>query len=299
MAYLAHPTHYSPAEFRTLLAGLKFARGWKPAFPTLHNTGVPSLKQWLAMGATPQERWGANLNAYYKGLGWHAGPHLVVCPDYVWVLSDLEQDGVSVSCWNHQTLGIEMVGNFETGGDDFASGYGAKVRDGAVFVLAALCEKFGRDIAEPLHFHRECVKDHHACPGSRVSKPEIVQRVHALLEGWGQVRTNGAPAPAPSPRPVRPTQASDQGLTSDRIIVTNSQVKLIACGFSCGAAGADGDLGPATSAAIAAVRKAHGLPAGGHDDAFRTALASAYAEALKARGGSLPAPTAFAQANHE
>ena len=147
MAFLAHPTHYTPDEFQVYLSGLGFARGWRPASVTLHNTGVPSLKQWLAMGATPQERWGANLNAYYQKLGWHAGPHLVVCPDYVWVLSDPEADGVSVSCWNRETFGVEMVGDFRQGGDDFGSGPGAKVRDGAVFVLAALCEKLGWDYA--------------------------------------------------------------------------------------------------------------------------------------------------------
>src|SRR5271165_397450 len=136
MTYLVHPAHYAPVEFRALVAGLKFDKGWKPEFPTLHNTGVPSLAQWLEMGAIPQLRWGTNLNAYYEGLGWHAGPHLVVCPDYIWNLCDLEHDGVSVSCWNHVTLGIEMVGNYEVGGDDFSSGLGAKVRDNAAFVLA-------------------------------------------------------------------------------------------------------------------------------------------------------------------
>ena len=73
-----------------MLAGVQLG-AWRPRFPTLHNTGVPSLKQWLAYGPTPQERWGASLNRYYEGLGWHAGPHLVVCPDYVWVLCDLTQ----------------------------------------------------------------------------------------------------------------------------------------------------------------------------------------------------------------
>ena len=235
--------------------------------PDQHNTGVPSLKQWLAMGATPQERWGANLNAYYKGLGWHAGPHLVCCPDYIWILSDPEADGVSVSCWNHVTLGIEMVGNFEVGGDDFSSGPGARVRDNAVLALAALSEKFGWEIADTLHFHRECSRDHHACPGSRVSKAEIIQRVHAQLEGWGA-----------------PQRAMAEGLLLDPWLVANSQRKLIVCGYSCGAAGADGDLGPATKAAIERFRKDRGLPDGGHDAAFRTALAAAYAEALKARG---------------
>lgn len=181
--FLTHPTHYSVAEFRAMLAGVGLG-AWRPRFPTLHNTGVPSLAQWLGYGPTPQERWGASLNRYYEGLGWHAGPHLVVCPDYVWVLCELGEPGVSVSCWNSVTLGIEMVGNYEIGGDEFASGEGAKVRDNAAAALAALNQKFGwGDLAnyvcgeKGLHFHRECVRDHHACPGSRVSKPDMLARI--------------------------------------------------------------------------------------------------------------------------
>ena len=108
-----------------MLAGVQLG-AWRPQFPTLHNTGVPSLKQWLAYGPTPQERWGASLNRYYEGLGWHAGPHLVVCPDYVWVLCDLTKSGVSVSCWNSETFGIEMIGNYEVGGDDFSAATGRR-----------------------------------------------------------------------------------------------------------------------------------------------------------------------------
>ena len=187
MPFCTHPTHFTAAEFRIAVSGLKYAKGWKPASITLHNTGVPSLAQWMAMGATAQERWGGALNNYYRGLGWHAGPHVVCCPDYIWMLCDPEQDGVSVSCWNHETFAVEMVGNFETGGDEFGWGPGAKVRDNAVTVLATLCEKFGWDIARVLRFHRECARDRHACPGSRVSKADIVQRVDAVLEGWGAV----------------------------------------------------------------------------------------------------------------
>ncbi len=79
------------------------------------------------------------------------------------------------------------------------------------------------------------------------------------------------------------TIAALNGEAADSTVVANSQQKLIACGYACGAAGADGDLGPATKAAIDRFRADHGLPAGGHDIAFRTALAAAYAAALRAK----------------
>ena len=254
MTYLAHPVHYTPAEFRAYVSGLKFDKGWKPSFPTLHNTGVPSLAQWLAMGALPQERWGANLDAYYQGLGWHAGPHLVCCPSYVWVLSDPEAAGVSVSCWNRVTFGIEMVGNYEAGGDDFASGLGSKVRDNAVFVLATLCEKFGWDIGKTLHFHRECPADHHACPGTRVSKNDIVQRVKALLESWGS-----AQAPA---LPETPRKSSPPSPLLDLSTVAGVQRALNALGYRLAV---DGELGPQTEAALRSFQlHVGGLAVDGH-----------------------------------
>lgn len=205
--FLAHPTHYTLPEFRAMLAGLKLG-AWRPKFPTLHNTGAPSLKQWMAYGPTPQERWGASLNSYYKGLGWHAGPALVVCPDYVWNLCDLTKPGVSVSCWNSDTIGIEMVGDYDVGAvDQFASGEGAKVRDNAAAVLAVLAEKFAwGDLGsyqvgvEGLHFHRECVADHHSCPGSQVSKPDMLARIKAAS-------TPSIPVAAVGDKPVSATVA--------------------------------------------------------------------------------------------
>jgi hypothetical protein len=203
--FIQHPTHYTLAEFRTMLAGVQLG-AWRPRFPTLHNTGVPSLKQWLAYGPTPQERWGASLNRYYEGLGWHAGPHLVVCPDYVWVLCDLTKSGVSVSCWNSETFGIEMIGNYEVGGDDFSGGDGAKVRDNAAAVLALLCQIFKwPDLADfapgvkGLHFHRECTRDHHACPGSKVSKPDMLARIGDMAAAFA-----GVPVLPMQPAPIAP-----------------------------------------------------------------------------------------------
>ena len=202
--FLQNPSHYTLSELSAALKHYSNSQ-WRPAFPTLHNTGVPSLAQWIKMGATPQERWGANLNRYYTGMGWHAGPHLVVCPDYVWILSDPSQPGVSVSCWNAKTVGIEMVGNYEIGGDEFASGLGAKVRDNAVQVLALLANSFGwHDLSDfalgesGLHFDRECTRDHHLCPGSKVDKVDILERVanvrrasHGDYQSSGRIPTMG------------------------------------------------------------------------------------------------------------
>lgn len=248
--YLNPPIHYTISEFRKYLASLKFD-AWRPKFPTLHNTGVPSLKQWLSMGATPQERWGSALNHYYQGMGWHAGPHLVVCPDYVWVLCDLTKPGVSVSCWNSETFGIEMVGSYEVGGDDFATGEGAKVRDNAVAILACLSEKFGwGDLSNfslggyGLHFHHECVADHHACPGSKVTKYDMLTRINAYAPTLAPLDPTPTPL-TPEPRPLAIESVDDVQAALNRLgIEPISQV--------------DGKYGPITQARIEKFQAAHG-----------------------------------------
>lgn len=214
--YLNPPVHYAVPEFRAMLANLKIG-SWRPKFPTLHNTGAPSLAEWLGYGSTPQERWGASLNRYYQGLGWHAGPHFVVCPDYVWVLCNLALPGVSVSCWNDRTSGIEMVGDYDDGAkDQFNTGEGAKVRDNAAAVLAALAEKWNwGDLGDyqigvkGLHFHRECVNDHHSCPGVQVKKPDILARVAAMRGALGPIV---AAPPVSPPLPATSLQIKAQNM---------------------------------------------------------------------------------------
>ena len=263
--FLDPPTHYNIPEFRAHLSTLDVG-DWRPRFPTLHNTGVPSLTQWLKLGSTPQERWGANLNRYYQGMGWHAGPHLVVCPDYVWVLCDLRRSGVSVSCWNSETFGIEMVGNFEVGGDDFHSGEGAKVRDNAVSTLAILAERFGWDDlsafelgSRGLHFHRECAQDRHACPGSRVSKSDLLDRVHAIKPKQGFHDDPKASSLDPGAPETRVTPSDE---LPPLLRISDIQRALKRLGFAPTLV-SDGLLGPATIAAIKDFQRSNNLAVDG------------------------------------
>ena len=184
MAFLAAPRAFSRAAFKAHVKSLKFPL-WKPKFVVLHNTASPNLVQWLGGPTKPAQRI-ENLNGYYKSLGWHAGPHLFIDPGTIWEACDLEHDGVHCSCDNHVSIGIEMVGDYHS--EEFNSGPGAKVRDLAVYAMAVLHRKFGWDPAHyvhnicGLHFHRECFRDHHACPGDKVIKAEVVAAVVKEME---------------------------------------------------------------------------------------------------------------------
>jgi hypothetical protein len=119
-------------------------------------------------------------------LHWHSGVHLFVAPNLIWNLCDLTEPGVSVSCWNHLTLGIEMIGDYSA--ERFDAGPGAEVRDNAIAAMAVLHRKLGlrpdqyQKGVRGLHFHKECSQDHHDCPGRNVVKADVVARVLAKMQ---------------------------------------------------------------------------------------------------------------------
>jgi len=181
MTFLADPRGFTPAEFKTYASGLKWDKGWRPQFVTLHNTAEPNLAQWahFGLGKTSGLKRIHNLNAYYGDQkGWHSGPHIFIAPDFIWIACDLERDGVHASCYNRVSIGIEMVGDYAT--ESFDSGDGAKVRDNAVVTVAALHDAL-RLAPTTLRFHKECLRDRHACPGKNVDKADFVARVKAAL----------------------------------------------------------------------------------------------------------------------
>jgi hypothetical protein len=182
MTFLNQPLGFTPGEFKTYVAGLRW-KAWKPQFIVLHNTAEPNLAQWThsGFGKVLGEKRIRHLNHYYQHEeGWHSGPHLFIAPDLIWVACALTADGVHASCYNKISLGVEMVGDYAH--EAFDSGDGAKVRDNAVAALAILHRALG--IApDALHFHKECIRDHHDCPGAHVSKADVVLRIKAAMKG--------------------------------------------------------------------------------------------------------------------
>ena len=198
MTFLANPLGFTPSEFRTYVAGLKWP-GWRPKFIVLHNTAEPNLRQWAHgnTGKDYEHKRIVNLNAYYRNQeGWRSGPHLFISPSLIWVACDLRANGVHASCYNAESIGVEMVGDY--GVEAFDSGEGAQVRDHAVAALAILHRALGIR-PDTLRFHKECIRDHHDCPGGHVDKADIIARVNAyLLPGGGASASHAEPNPQPT-----------------------------------------------------------------------------------------------------
>lgn len=168
---------YTRVQFAAHVASLRWT-DWKPAGITLHNTAAPRLDQWAESGPKHDARI-ANLKHYYETqLGWHAGPHLFISRNFINGFSDLTKPGVHSRCYNATHIGIEMVGDYSV--EEFDSGDGAMVRDNAVFALATLFTVLNLDPVF-LAFHKDCKRDNHDCPGRKVNKADVIQRVKLAM----------------------------------------------------------------------------------------------------------------------
>jgi hypothetical protein len=166
---------FSSGEFDEYCQHLQWT-SWRPSFVVLHNTGSPTLAQ-RPEGLTEQHI--KNLETYYRDhMGWRAGPHLFVDDRQIWVFTPLTVSGTHSPSWNKVSLGVEMVGDYES--EAFDSGRGAAVRKNAVAALATLHAVLGLD-SHTLKLHREDPLTTHACPGQHVHKLDIIQGVHDLI----------------------------------------------------------------------------------------------------------------------
>lgn len=173
----------------THVAGLHF-NGWHPNFVVVHNTSSPTLANYAEWRAHPEkhgnwtpEQWGRNLIGYYAGQGWHAGPHLFVCPDGILLFSPLTSPGVHSPSWNLRTWGVETVGEFES--EPFDNGVADNLT-GALAILHAAAKldpaayKLG---VSGLHLHKEDPKtSHRNCPGKNIIKSDLVRDVQARMK---------------------------------------------------------------------------------------------------------------------
>lgn len=170
---------FTPSAFADYVQTLTFSN-WKPAFVVLHNTGAPTLAQWMAGPTSPQQRI-LNLQSYYRDqMGWSAGPHLFVANDVIWAFTPLTTSGVHSPSWNAVSWGVEMVGDYAT--EDFNQGPGAAVASNAIAALATLHSAIGID-PKTLKLHKEDPLTTHDCPGANVHKDDIIARLQAAMGG--------------------------------------------------------------------------------------------------------------------
>ena len=166
---------FTPCEFEGYLKGLAWS-SWKPSFIVLHNTYLPTLAQ-RPTGLTKKHI--INLEHFFKTKGWSAGPHLFIDDKGIWVFSPLTSPGVHSPSWNSNTIGIEMLGDYEK--ESFKDDRGFKVRKNTVAAIASLSKILGLS-ADTIKLHKEDTKtSHKTCPGKNVIKAEVIKEVKIAM----------------------------------------------------------------------------------------------------------------------
>ncbi len=167
---------FTAAEFPAYLDTLTWDN-WQPEFIVLHNTASPNLAQ-RPNGLT--EAHIQNFVTYYRDeKGWSGGPHLFCDDQGIWAFTPLTVPGVHSPSWNAVSIGIEMLGDYET--ESFTDGRGLEVQQNAVAAMAAICKKL--DISpDTIRMHHEDPKTTHACPGKNVVKEDVIAAVKAAMQ---------------------------------------------------------------------------------------------------------------------
>jgi hypothetical protein len=215
MAWPAVKKAFSQEEFRAHVATLQWSR-WRPSLIVLHNTAAPTWAQWhktaeqdRAAGKVPGSSRIDSMENYFRDeKGWSGAPHLFVPEDRIWEFNPLTEPGVHSPSWNHVSIGIEMVADFDR--EDDGSGPGLLVRRNAVFAAAVLCSALGLEPRAQVKLHREDPKTTHACPGEDFARDEsqVIAEIAALMDGGEHnpldvaIAIGGAPLPTP-PAPAR------------------------------------------------------------------------------------------------
>lgn len=203
MSWPALKMNFTQESFRTYVETLQWTK-WRPSKIIWHNTGAPTLKQWIesaqkdsSKGLIPGITRIRNLEKYFRDdNNWSGCPHLFIANDFIWVMNDLTQRGTHSPSFNSSSIGIEMIGDFSKENDD--EGEGLKVKINTIFATAILCEAIGIDpsngetdrirkriLGGSIFLHKQDWATSHDCPGEGIARDKLkmIEEVQGLMEG--------------------------------------------------------------------------------------------------------------------
>lgn len=158
-------------SFKSYLADINLS--WASSV-TVHHTATPNLAQ-RPKGWTIQHM--RNLAHFYgESLGWSAGPHLFTDEDQIFGLSSLYQPGVHARSFNSNSIGIEVLGDYDV--EDPRTGRGFLCWRNTAKLVGVILEAMGLPVDEKtVKFHRDDPKTSKTCPGRNVDKSWFLKMV--------------------------------------------------------------------------------------------------------------------------
>ena len=105
------------------------------------------------------------------GNGWDdIGQHVTLFPDGLWMLGrSLELDPASIRGWNRGAVAVEMVGNFDKGGD--------LMSDLQKSAIVQMSQFMVHEWRLDLHFHRDHPEAGKTCPGSSIDRDDFIKLI--------------------------------------------------------------------------------------------------------------------------
>jgi N-acetylmuramoyl-L-alanine amidase len=147
---------------------------------TFHHTGIPTLAQ-RPNGFTPQHI--KNIQSYYETAtkqkkAWKSGPHLFIDDDQCWGMCAFTSHGTHAKAFNSNSIGIEVLGDYNE--EDFNTGRGRDCWNIATEAGRVLLDWLGLKLEQTnIKFHRDDPKTTKTCPGSKIQKDWVLERIKA------------------------------------------------------------------------------------------------------------------------
>ena len=165
---------------------------------TLHHTASPSLAQ-RPNGFIAQHL--RNLESFYGGKGWSAGPHLFGDDDQLWGMCDFRRKGVHAVSFNRRTIGIEVLGDYDS--ESPKTGRGLECWKTTAAGTKVLLDWLGLEPSKKtVLFHRDDPQTTKTCPGTKVTKEWVL----GLIQGASEEPVDTSHAKPPLEVTLKSTQ---------------------------------------------------------------------------------------------
>lgn len=140
----------------------------------VHHTWSPNHSHFN--GKNHQQLQYGMWNYHTNTQGWgDIGQHLSLFPDGKWLLGrDFNKNPASILGWNTGAFAVEMIGNFDSGNDEFIGAQAEAMYEFSEFVV----EEFGW----AMKFHRDSPQTSKTCPGSGIDRDTFLLNVANFTE---------------------------------------------------------------------------------------------------------------------
>jgi hypothetical protein len=203
-------------EFKGYVRNYNFSE-IQPDKLVLHHTWRPTQNTWNGEHSI------MGLKRYYEGKNWPAGPHLFIAEDGIWLFSPMDRDGIHAGELNRNSIGIEVVGDYDDGV------WEGSTKENALGAIKVLMEKLNLS-QDAIYFHSD-VSDK-TCPGQAITRDWLKKELEIQpMEANHHIRKSDRMAGienfSPKPQTVGDLQALISPPDEEELMIPLSAVEAV------------------------------------------------------------------------